>query len=47
MKKHSTKYDVHQLKYGRNEAAGLPRDAGLTGNPDTSIHHGSDGCSME
>jgi len=33
MKKHSTKYDGHLLKYGRNEAVGLPRDAGLTGNP--------------
>jgi len=33
MKKHSTKFDEHPLKYAKNEAAGLPRDAGLTGNP--------------
>eukprot|EP00210_Caulerpa_lentillifera_P005298 g5062.t1 len=32
MKKHSKKFDGHPLKYARNEAAGLPRTAGLTGN---------------
>lgn len=33
MKKHSTKFDEHPLKYEKNEAAGLSRNAGLTGNP--------------
>eukprot|EP00210_Caulerpa_lentillifera_P005291 g5055.t1 len=32
MKKHSTKFDDHPMKYARNEVAGLPRNAGLTGN---------------
>jgi len=33
MKKHFNKFDEHPIKYARNEAVGLPRDAGLTGNP--------------
>lgn len=33
MKKHSTKFDEHLIKYARNEAVGLPSDAGVTGNP--------------
>eukprot|EP00210_Caulerpa_lentillifera_P005283 g5047.t1 len=33
MKQHPSKFDEHPLKHGRNEVAGLPRNAGLTGNP--------------
>eukprot|EP00210_Caulerpa_lentillifera_P005290 g5054.t1 len=32
MKKHCTRFDDHPIKHARNEAVGLPRDAGLTGN---------------
>ena len=32
MKEHSSKFDEHLLKNQRNEAIGLPRDAGMQGN---------------
>jgi len=32
MKKHPTKFDEHPLKHARNEAVGLPKNAGFHGN---------------
>lgn len=39
MKAHSTKFDEHILKLARNEASGLPRDAGLVASP-VKVHLG-------
>lgn len=32
MKKHLSQFDEHPIKYARNEAAGLPKNAGMCGN---------------
>lgn len=39
MKQHSSKFDSHVLKLARNEVAGLPRLAGLSGNAG-KVRHG-------
>eukprot|EP00210_Caulerpa_lentillifera_P005293 g5057.t1 len=46
MKKHSTQFDDHPLKYLRNKAVGLPRDAGLTGNPG-KVRNGLSNCAKD
>jgi len=46
MKEHATKYDEHPMKLVRNEAAGLPRDAGLTGNPG-KVRKGVSNCGKD